>query len=137
MLWSEYWSGLGLPADFQNFEHERISLPGVYKAPRGRLLLSRAGEIDAGTAAMRPIDEKSCEAKRLYVRPANRGQGVGAALLARLVKEAAAEGYADMFADTLPSMQRALQLYKCFGFSEVGPYSAKPTPGAIFLRLSL
>ncbi len=100
-------------------------------------MLARVGATPAGTAAFRPVDEQSCEAKRFYVRPANRGQGVATALLARLVKEATAEGYSAMYADTLPSMQSALQLYKRFGFSEIGPYSPNPTPGAIFLKLAL
>jgi GNAT superfamily N-acetyltransferase len=87
--------------------------------------------------ALRPLSEFGCEAKRLYVHPRFRGQGVGAALLNRLIEEARVAGYREMYGDTLTSMRTALQMYSRFGFCEVAPYSANPTPGAIFLKLSL
>jgi putative acetyltransferase len=136
-LWREYWDSLGFPADFQDFEEERRSLPGVYAPPKGRLLLALVQGNLAGTAGLRPMSGRSCEAKRLYVRPLYRGRGMGRALLARLVQDARAEGYQEMYADTLESMEAAQGLYTRMGFSTVGPYSSHPTPGAIFLKLSL
>jgi carbonic anhydrase len=136
-LWLEYWNSLGLPPEFQGFERERQSLPGAYSPPKGRLLLARIDSEPAGSIALRPLSERSCEAKRLYVRPLCRGRGVARALLAELVREARAGGYTEMFADTLESMKPALRLYTQIGFSEVPAYSANPTPGAIFLKLRL
>jgi GNAT superfamily N-acetyltransferase len=136
-LWREYWDFLGLPSDFQNFEEERKSLPGVYGPPKGRLLLASIQGNPVGTAALRPLREGSCEAKRLYVRPEYRGRGVAGALLVRLIDEARAAGYEEMYGDTLQSMKSALRLYRQIGFSEVPPYTSHPTPGAIFLKLSL
>jgi GNAT superfamily N-acetyltransferase len=136
-LWSEYWDSVGLPADFQGFEEERRSLPGAYAPPKGRLLLALIEGNLAGTAALRPLGGRSCEAKRLYVRPLYRRHDIGRALIARLVQEARAEGYQEMCGDTLKSMRSALRLYKQMGFSEVAPYSSSPTPDAIFLKLSL
>ncbi len=136
-LWREYWDGLHFSPEFQGFAGELASLPGVYAPPLGRLLLAfRQGE-PAGTAALRPLAGRGCEAKRLYVRPQFRGVGVGRALLENLMEEARAGGYQEMYGDTLESMQPALALYGRFGFTRVGPYSAHPTPGAIFLRLAL
>ena len=138
-LWVEYWDALGLPQSFQNFAEEWRSLPGVYAPPRGCLLLARIDGEPAGTAGFRPLPERvdSCEAKRLYVRPAFRGQGVARALLARLIQEARKQGYRELYGDTLSSMEAALQLYNQLGFVEVGPYSLNPTAGATYLRLSL
>ena len=136
-LWSEYWDSLGFPADFQGFAEERKSLPGAYAPPKGRLVLALVQDQLAGTGALRPLNERSCEAKRLYVRPPYRGHGVGRALLTKLVQEARGEGYEEMYADTLASMGPALRLYAQLGFSEVGPYSSNPTPGAIYLKCSL
>jgi GNAT superfamily N-acetyltransferase len=136
-LWTEYWESLGLPPDFQNFAEERRSLPGAYAPPKGRLLLALVQGSLAGTAALRSLRGGSCEAKRLYVRPLYRGHGIGRSLLARLVQEARAESYDEMYADTLESMESAQRLYTQMGFSIVAPYSANPTPGAIFLKLSL
>ncbi len=138
-LWIEYWDALGLPPDFQSFAEERRSLPGAHAPPRGRLLLARIDNVPAGTAAFRPLPERegACEAKRLYVRPAYRGAGLARALLARLIQDARAEGYRELYGDTLPSMEAALRLYDQLGFVEAGPYSHIPTPGATYLRLPL
>ncbi len=136
-LWREYWRSLGLPPDFQNFAEELRTLPGVYAPPGGQLLLATYTGKCVGTAAMRPIRENACEAKRLYVCPTHRGLGIGKLLLQSLVEEARCIGYYEMFADTLRSMNEALGMYRALGFTEVAPYAAIPTPDAIYLRLSL
>lgn len=136
-LWREYWEWLALPPEFQGFAEECRTLPGAYAEPSGRLLLAVEDENVAGTAALRPLSDSACEAKRLYVRPKFRGLGLGRALLYRLIEEAQTIGYHELFADTLPSMHEALRLYRRAGFKETGPYAATPTPRAIYLRLSL
>lgn len=123
--------------EFQGFDEEVRSLPGLYAPPAGRLLLAIEDGLPAGTAALRPVDRTRCEAKRLYVRPEFRGRGIAKALLATLVEEARLAGYTEMLGDTLISMKDALRLYQEFGFSETGPYSANPTPGAIYLKMRL
>jgi GNAT superfamily N-acetyltransferase len=134
-LWAEYWQSLGLSPDFQDFAEELRTLPGKYAPPAGRLLLVRIEGQPAGTAAFRPLRQDACEAKRLYVRPAWRRQGVAGSLLARLTEEARFAGYHDLYGDTLTNMAPALDLYRGMGFVEVGPYSDEPTPDAIYLRL--
>src|SRR5262249_54218058 len=137
VLWREYWDSLGFPPGFQNFEEEWKSLPGCYALPKGRLLLASIEGAPAGTVALRPLEAGSREAKRLYVPPAYRGAGIARALLTRLIAEARAEGYREMYGDTLASMREARGLYHQIGFSEIPPYSANPHPGAIHMRLSL
>lgn len=136
-LWREYWDSFGFPEGFQNFATECNTLPGAYAPPSGRLLLALCQGEAAGTAALRPLAPGCCEAKRFYVRPRFRGLGIGKALLTQLVQEAARAGYREMYGDTLQSMPQALQMYKRFGFSVVPPYSKNPTPGAIFLKLTM
>jgi putative acetyltransferase len=108
-------------------------------APAGLGAPRRPGACPAcaGTIALRPLRLQACEAKRLYVRPQFRGGGIGRLLLERLIREARKVGYKELYGDTLPSMASALGMYRAMGFTEVGPYSANPTPGAIFLRLDL
>lgn len=136
-LWREYWSSLGLSEDFQGFGTELASLPGRYAPPHGRLLVAFCGPDAAGTAAFRKLDAESCEAKRLYVREAYRGNGIGRLLVDELIREARANGYSAMYGDTLESMTSALSMYRRYGFVEVAAYSEKPTPGARYLRLQL
>lgn len=136
-LWLEYWESLNLPPEFQVFSVEMGTLPGSYAAPQGRLLVAFKDRHLAGAGAFRRLNEQSCEAKRLYVRPQYRGLGIASALLGRLIQEARNAGYSKMYGDTLPSMESALRLYRKVGFEEVAAYSATPTAGAIFLCLTL
>ena len=77
------------------------------------------------------------EVKRLYVRPAFRGFGLGRALLEWVMAEARAAGYSEIVGDTMPVMRDALALYDRMGFERCEPYSQHPTEGAIFIRIKL
>jgi len=136
-LFQEYWSSFGFTPCFQNFAGELAGLPGDYVPPAGALGLALMDGQAAGCAALRRIDETRCEAKRLFVRPAFRGQGTGRALLDWLIAQARAAGYREMLGDTMPVMEQALAMYDRYGFERAQPYSAEPTPGAIYLRLKL
>lgn len=136
-LWSAYWKEFGLSPCFQGFEDELRGLPGPYAPPRGRLILVRIGGAPAATIAFRSLDEARCEAKRLFVAPEFRRQGIAARLLSRAIDEARACGYTALCGDTLPAMASALALYRELGFEVTGPYTPHPTPGAIYLRLTL
>jgi GNAT superfamily N-acetyltransferase len=136
-LFEEYWRSFGFAPCFQNFAAEMAALPGDYIPPGGALALAREGGRPAGCAALRRIDEARCEAKRLFVRPAFRGKGLGLALLDWVVARARAAGYREMLGDTMPVMDRALAIYDRYGFERGEAYTAVPTPGAIYLRLKL
>jgi ribosomal protein S18 acetylase RimI-like enzyme len=141
MLFREYAAAPDVFECLQDFELEVGSLPGSYAPPLGRLLLAAGSEefpdYAAGCGAFRRLDHGACEMKRLYVRPAFRGKGVGKILVAALIAEARLTGYEKMVLDTLPSMQQAHRLYKRFGFRETPSYHAKPIPGALFFELAL
>jgi GNAT superfamily N-acetyltransferase len=129
----EYEAWLQVDLCFQGFEKELASLPGDYAPPRGRLLIASG----AGCVALRPLDEETCEMKRLYVREEHRGSGLGRRLVEALIEEARAIGYRRMRLDTLPKMDSAQKLYASLGFREIAAYRANPVPGARFLELSL
>jgi putative acetyltransferase len=136
-LWREYWDSIGLPMDFQGFETEVAGLPGVYAAGGGALLLAFQKDEPAGTIALRRLNDKSGEVKRLYLRPEFRGYGLGRRLLSEVIQQAQGFQYDCLYADTLPSMMEALSLYQRVGFERVEAYSNTPTPNAIYLRLKL
>ncbi len=136
-LFSEYVALLGLNLDYQDFEGERLSLPGKYAPPDGRLYLARCDGEPAGCGALRRFDEERCEMKRLFVRPSFRGLDIGRMLAQRLIEDATSLGYTSMLLDTLPDMRTALALYKTLGFEERGPYYDNPCPEAVYLEKRL
>jgi ribosomal protein S18 acetylase RimI-like enzyme len=136
-LFREYQSGLGVSLCFQDFETELAGLPGKYADPSGCLLLAEADGKAAGTVALRALEDGICEMKRLYVRPAARGLGLGRKLAASVVDEARKRGYRVMRLDTLPQLGAAIGLYRTMGFVEIGNYCANPIPGARFFELAL
>jgi GNAT superfamily N-acetyltransferase len=75
--------------------------------------------------------------KRLYVRPANRGQGAGRDLVKELIAQARLQGYRRMLLDTLPTMHESHKLYRSLGFRQINAYHDKPLPGALYFELLL
>jgi len=136
-MFEEYWHSLGFSRETFGFGIELDGLPGEYTRPKGRLAMASLSGRAVGWVALRALDADACEFKRLFVREEARGQAVAARLLSWLIDEARAEGYSRMLADTLPTMSAALHLYDKFGFKRVGPYSANPTPGAVYLEMDL
>ena len=87
--------------------------------------------------ALRPLEDGACEMKRLFVSPAARGTGLGAALAEAVVRMAALRGYAEIRLDTLPTMAAAIGLYERMGFGRTPPYYDGAPEGTIFLRKAL
>lgn len=79
----------------------------------------------------------ACEMKRLYVRPAFRGLGLGRQLADAIMDAARIAGYDDVLLDTLDDMEAARTLYEDLGFEEIPPYYHNPIAGAHYLKATL
>jgi len=140
-IFNEYADTLSVDLDFQDFNAELAALPGDYVAPRGALLLARVGGDIAGCCALRPMDSSdytnAAEMKRLYVRKAFRGFGLGRQLAEAILDEARRAGYSCVLLDTLDDMEAARALYEDLGFEEIPPYYHNPHAGAHYLKVEL
>ena len=140
-IFQEYAGGLGIDLCFQQFDAELAGLPGEYQEPRGGLLMARVGGELAGCCALRPLDNadypNAAEMKRLYVRKAFRGFGLGRQLSEAILDTARRAGYACVLLDTLSEMDAARSLYEDLGFIEIAPYYHNPISGAHYLKVDL
>jgi carbonic anhydrase len=154
-LFQEYGASLGFDLCFQSFEAELAGLPGDYAPPSGRLLLAFDNEqsAPAGVIALHafadplpafanrrsdPTSERICEMKRLYVRPQFRGQRIGQQLIDTLISAARDIGYTRLRLDTIVGrMDKAIALYRSYGFQEIPSYRLNPVEGVIYMELDL
>ena len=140
-IFREYADALGVDLCFQDFESELALLPGDYAAPRGALLLAEVDGAIAGCCALRPLDAadypNASEMKRLFVRKAFRGFGLGRELAEAMLDRARQAGYACVLLDTLDDMESARALYADLGFEEIPPYYHNPIAGAHYLKVDI
>jgi len=140
-IFREYAGTLDVDLAFQDFENELAQLPGDYAAPRGHLLLAVVEGAIAGCCALRPLDAadypNASEMKRLYVRKAFRGFGLGRELAEAMLDQARRAGYACVLLDTLDGMESARALYTDLGFEEIPPYYHNPIAGSHYLKADI
>jgi len=134
-LFREYADSLPVDLEYQGFSAELQNLPGVYQPPTGALFIALVDGGAAGCAAVRRLDEHTCEMKRLYVRPAHRGSGIGPMLVAKAVATARTLGCDHIWLDTLASMTAAHRLYLSMGFREIPSYGDDAAPGTRYFGL--
>ena len=124
--------------DMQDYDEELAHLEGKYGPPGGKLILARGDGEAAGCIALKQMDEPGrCELKRLYVRPAFRGRGLGRELTEAIIAAARELGYKEMLLDTLPFLQSAQRIYRAAGFREIEKYNDSPMDDATYMKLIL
>jgi len=134
----EYSEWLGFDLSYQGFEEELAGLPGKYAPPGGALVLAYIDDEPVGMVAMRKIGPDVCEMKRLYLRPEGRGSGLGRRLVEEIMTRGRAAGFSKMRLDTVAGkMDKAISLYREFGFEEIAAYYPSPVEHTIFLEADL
>jgi GNAT superfamily N-acetyltransferase len=110
--------------------HERYggdSEPGAKPtaADTAVFLVARAEDGSAvGCGALRALDDGSFEIKRMYVRPAVRGTGLGRVILRALEEEAAGLGASRVVLETGTENPEAMALYASCGYAPVPCWGA-------------
>ena len=122
------------------YEAELQSLPGPYAPPDGALLVAENVGRVVGCVALKPLGERACEMKRLFVDSAAHGQGFGDGLARAIVERAKDLGYSKIMLDTGPLQVEAQTLYRKLGFRDVQPYydlSPQLRDWLVFMELDL
>jgi GNAT superfamily N-acetyltransferase len=101
--------------------------------------LAFAGKEAVGCIVLHPLVSlpRSGEIKRLYVKPAYRGQGLAAYLLQALEKFAAKNaGYEWLYLDSKDDLVTAIRFYERHGYEHCDRYNANPQ-ATVFMRKAL
>jgi len=137
-LFEEYAASLSFNLCFQNFQQELDGLLGDYACPHGGLWLAITEDLQvAGCVALRPLEPRVGEMKRLYVRPEHRGTGLGKKLTQKVLQEATRIGYQRVRLDTTPEMATAIRLYQSLGFRPIAAYRPNPVAGALYMEIEV
>src|SRR5262249_27401869 len=96
---------------------------------RGAFLIAWRTAKPIGCGAIRRIEERTGELKRMYVVPEERGRGIGWGILQALEGEARTLGISRVVLETGIRQREALALYERAGFLRIalfGEYVASP-----------
>lgn len=106
--------------------------------PDVRFFVARRGGEPLGCGALRIDAGGWGEVKRMFVRPAARGERLGRRLLQRIEEEARREGLAWLRLETGIHQPEALGLYRAAGYVERGPFGEYgPDPLSVFMEKPL
>ena len=100
----------------------------AYDRPGAAYFVVERGGVVMGGGGVAPLDGGPagvCELRKMYFLPALRGQGAGAALMARCLQAARELGHRQVYLETLRGMDAAQKLYERTGFRRLdGPMGA-------------
>lgn len=99
-----------------------------FQPPSGQILLAYVENMAVGIACLQRIGPKTAEVKRMYVRPSNRREGLGRAMLERLMEAARSAGYQSIRLDSPDFMIAAHALYRSNGFVDIESYPESEIP---------
>jgi GNAT superfamily N-acetyltransferase len=103
--------------------------PAEFRSSGGVFLIARVVGVPVACGALRPLIDDAAEVKRMFVRPDQRGNGFGRAMLAALEAIAKHRGYRTVRLETGDSQKEAIALYQSAGYHPVpcfGEYAADP-----------
>ena len=121
---ADYLSYIGDALDAEGLDHDIAHWQEEYDGRTGVLLVvaDPAGKV-VGTAAVRLLEPGVGELKRMWLRPAWQGRGLGRRLMDACLDEARRLGCRALRLDTQAKLEAAVRLYRAYGFSEVARYN--------------
>ena len=136
-MFREYAAAININLDFQHFEEELSDLTKMYSPPQGGIILASDHESVIGCVAIRRINEREGELKRMYVAPEYQNKGFGKTLLQKALLLARECNYEKVKLDTLNYMAAAIHLYQQAGFYKIPPYYPNPISTAVYFEIEI
>ena len=133
----EYMAWLNVDLCGRGLEKELPQFETLFTPPSGLFVLAFVDGALAGCAGLLVRQGHTAEVKRVYVRPAHRGLGLGEALVRRLMALAPTLNVNHLILDAVAPTTHAQLMYQRMGFAETPPYYANPAPDTRFFELHL
>jgi GNAT superfamily N-acetyltransferase len=138
----------GCDVGFQGFQNEWSDLPGkdVFEKRGGVFVaVSNDPSLDlndlahskhvVGCIAIRPLNDKCGEVKRMFIRKSHRRNGIGKLLAETIVQHAWELEYEEIKLDSLERLTGAVKLYEAMGFQRIDPYCECPEEDHVCMNL--
>ena len=120
------------PQSRHGYSVDKLLREGVH------FFVARHTAVVVGCGGVQFFGTAYAEAKRMYVRPAYRGQGAGRQMLDHLAAFARQHGLPLLRLETGIHQEPAMRLYERYGFVRVGPFGDYPDdPLSVYYELRL
>ena len=106
----------GLPTDAHT-DADLYDIYGHYFATGGdfRVLTTQSGEI-VGSVGLKPVDKRTVELRKMYLRPEHRGHHHGLRMLEWAITRSRELGFKRITLETAAVLKEAISLYTSHGF---------------------
>lgn len=99
-------------ADLKNIQQSYFQRGGTFY-----VLQEKNGSI-VGAYGLYPIDNQTCELRKMYLHSSYRGKSLGKLLMESALSKAKQMGFKKMVLETASVLKEAISLYKSYGFVE-------------------
>jgi GNAT superfamily N-acetyltransferase len=100
--------------------------PAEVAPPNGSWVVAYADGSAVGCGGVKRLEGAVGEVKRVWLRPAARGRGIGRALMEALESDGRSLGLERLRLDTGDRQPEALGLFRALGYREIDDYNGNP-----------
>ncbi|MEO8428903.1 MAG: GNAT family N-acetyltransferase [Verrucomicrobiota bacterium] len=102
-------------ADLADIERHYHIRGGIFD-----VLIAGDGQV-VGSVGLYPVNDSTCELRKMYLRSSLRGKGLGRHLLEHALKRAKQLGFSRVTLETASVLKEAIALYQSYGFRPYAP----------------
>jgi len=111
----------GLQPDPVSTDEDLESIEAHYSGNGGFFGVVEEGNRIVATIGLFRVDETTCELRKMYALPNQRGKGLGKKLMEFALTKAREMGFKRVVLETASPLKEAIGLYKRFGFRNFEP----------------
>lgn len=111
----------GLKPDLLKTDKDLDNIEDFYFNDGGYFGVVEDEKIITATVGLCKVDEETCELRKMYSYPEQRGKGLGNKLMDYSISKAKELGFNRIILETATPLKEAISLYKKYGFTEFKP----------------